>query len=372
MRKHLKQWIMPLMLIFLIPQLINLVSCFMMNEKQIKDIPMAVYIGDQTSITRQIVKSFDDTETFNIVKYADSASDVEASMATGEAIYGLIIPENFTKDLKKYKSPTIVSLIDGTQLSSAAFTKIQGTEILLTTKIGGMISAFKGKFDLSTTEAFNMASPISITSRILGNPTRNYINFLLPGLMAALIQVGIVMSTASITSPREYAVKAFRVDYMKKLLAYTSAGTVSIFLMIAVQTLFFEVPFKGGIAQLALLTFIFSGAVVSICMMLSTLIKNKVFASQVAAVYFIPSSIIGGYTWPLVAMPGPIQKLATFMPFTYYGTFLRAWLLQGRYAAYGHSILLCSLMIAVSILTSFIAQKLMTSKIVEEAMVLEH
>ena len=373
MKKNLKQWIMPLILIFFIPHLINLVTGYMMNEKQLKDIPMAVYMEDQTSLTRKIVKSFDDTETFEIVKYADSPEEVERSMAVGEALYGLVIPKDFTKDLKKYKSPTIVSLVDGTQLSSAAFTRIQGTEILLTTKIGAMVNAFKGKFDLSSKEALHMASPISITSRILGNPTRNYINFLMPGLMAALIQVGMVMTTASVTSPESLGAKEFRLDYLKKLMGYASAGTLSILMMVGVQTRFFSVPFRGGMGKLALLTFVFSCSVVSICMMLSTVFfKNKVFASQVAAVYFIPSSIIGGYTWPLVAMPEPIQKFATLMPFTYFGNFLRMWLLDGHYSKYSFSLLVLSLMVGVSTLTSFLVQKILGSKVVKEAMVLEH
>jgi len=372
MKKHLKQWMMPLILIFLIPHLINIITCYMMNEKQLMDIPMAVYVGDQTALTRQIVKSFDETETFKIVKYADSAEEVEQSMAVGESLYGLVIPQDFTKDLKRFKSPTILSLVDGTQLSSAAFTKIQGTEILLTTKIGAMINTFKAKFDLSTTEAFHVAAPISITSRILGNPTRNYVNFLMPGLIAALIQVGIVMSTASVIIPEDFDSKGFQVNFLKQLLGYTTAGTVSILLMVLVQTSIFDVPFRGGVLGLIALTFVFSGAVVSLSMMLSTVFKNKVFATQVAAVYFIPSSIVGGYTWPLVAMPAPIQKLATLMPFTYYGSFLRAWLLEGHYSTYTHSLSVCMLMILVGVITSFIAQRVMTSKIAKEAMVLEN
>jgi len=372
MRDNFKKWMMPIILIFIIPQLINLIACFMMNDKQLKDIPMAVYMGDQTSLTRQIVKSFDDTETFEIVAYTDSASEVEASMARGETVFGLVIPKDFTKDLKKMKSPTLVTVVDGTQLSTAAFTKLQSTEILLTTKIGAMVNAFKGKFSLSTVEALNTARPIAINSRVIGNPTRNYINFLMPGLMASLIQVGLVMSTASITAPERFEPSAFRKDYLKKLGVFTLAGTGSILFILGVQALLFQVPAKGGIIGLTALTLLFTGAVVSLSMMLSTFFKNKVFATQVAAVYFIPSSIIGGYTWPVVAMPGPIQKLSTIMPFTYFGDFVRAWMLQGEFTAYGRNAAVCFLMIGVAVLASFIFQKMVTSKIIGEAMVLEN
>ncbi|MBN2899590.1 MAG: ABC transporter permease [Clostridia bacterium] len=372
MKKAIKQWLMPLILIFIIPHIINIGACYMMNDKQIKDIPMAVYMGDQTALTRQIVQSFEDTETFRIVKYADSADEVEASMAVGESVYGLVIPEDFTKDLKKYKSPTILTLIDGTQLSSAAFTRIQGTEILLTTKIGGMINVFQAKFDLATEDALHTAAPISITTRLLGNPTRNYINFLLPGMMASLIQIGLAMSTASIVTVGEHRGLDFEKCYFKQMLLYAMAGTLSILLMVLVQTTFFEVPFRGNILGLILLTFAFCNAVVALSMFLSTIIKNKVFATQVVAVFFIPSSIIGGYTWPLVAMPLPIQKLATIMPFTYYGDFLRSWLLEGNYTQYNHSLVTFVLMIAIGAVTSLMMNRLLSSKVVKEAIVLEN
>ncbi len=354
MKNILKRWAMPLILIFIIPQLINVISCIMMSEKQLEELPMAVYMGDQTALTRQIVKSFDDTETFDIKVYADSASDVEKSMERGEVVFGLVIPKDFTKDLKKLKSPTLVTVIDGTQLSSAAFTKIQSTEILLTTKVGAMISAFKGKFNMSSIEAYNTANPIKITTRLLGNPTRNYINFLMPGLMAALVQVGLVMTTASLMDKNDYSGSSFRKVFLKKLLAYTLAGTLSILIILSVQVSFFKVPMKGNLPVLLLMTVLFTGAVVSMSFLFSMLSSNKVFTSQMAAVFFIPSSILSGYTWPLVAMPVVIQKIAVLMPFTYYGESMRTLMQSGEvYGVYTNCVKLV-IMIAVGFVVSIL------------------
>lgn len=364
MKNNLKKWAMPLILIFLIPQLINIISCIMMSEKQLEELPMAVYIGDQTALTRQIVKSFDDTETFDITVYADSASDLETSMERGEVVFGLVIPKDFTKDLKKLKSPTLVTVIDGTQLSSAAFTKIQSTEILLTTKVGAMISAFKGKFNMSTIEAYNTANPIKITTRLLGNPTRNYINFLMPGLMAALVQVGLVMTTASLMDRNCYSGASFRKEFLKKLAGYTAAGTLSILIILSVQVGVFQVPMKGSLLALVIMTVFFTGAIVSMSFMISMLSSNKVFTSQVAAVFFIPSSILSGYTWPLVAMPVAIQKIAVIMPFTYYGESLRTLMqsgdISGIYTNCGKLAMMITVGLAVSILIN------RTGKAVEE------
>lgn len=366
MKYHLKKWLMPILLIFLIPHITNLVSCYMMNQKQLNEIPMAVYVGDNSALTREIVKSFDDTDTFNIVEYALTPQDVERSMERGESLYGLIIPKNFTLDLKNEKSPTILTMIDGTQLSSAAFTKLKGVEALLEIKEQILIDTFKAKFDISDSEALHIAAPMNINNRILGNPTRNYINFVMPGIIASLIQIGIAMTTASLLDPTIVGIKNFLIDYFKKLGVYSVLGLCSILLMVFVQVVFFDVPFKGNFMGLISLVWLFTTTVVAISMMSSIIFyKNRVFATQVAAVYFIPSTIISGYTWPLVAMPKPIQNLSVILPFKYFGDFIRAWLVQGYYRDYQTSVFALLIMIVVSFLVSLVFYKFWQVRLVK-------
>jgi ABC-2 type transport system permease protein len=360
MRDNLKKYMMTFVLILIIPQIVSLMNCYMMLDKQLTELPMGVYIGDNTSLTRNIVNSFDNNETFDIKYYVQSPDDIERLMEKGSIVFGLVIPKDFTKDLKKIKSPTIVTVFDGTQLSSASFTKLKATEILLTTKTGAMVSAFKGKFDMSTREALNTARAININTKVIGNPTRNYIDFLLPGMMTALVQIGLAMSAAGaiVDKKNEKAIKY----YLRKVSFYGSIGFLSTMMIILVQTVFFGVPFNGSFLEVMILSLLFNFAVSSIAVMISRIIKDRVFSAQVAAVFFIPSSILSGYTWPLIAMPEFFQNFSKILPFTYYGDTLRDILIKGESGFYQNSVVSLIVMIITSFIVTLVIEKFIDGK----------
>ena len=330
---RLKKYIMPFVLIFLIPQVANILSCLMMNDKQIREVPMAVYMGDDTSVTREIVKSFDNNETFDVKYYVENPNDIEKLMNEGEIAFGLVIPEDFTIDVKNLKSPSLMTVIDGSQLSVASFTKIASSEILMTIKAGALINLMKAKFNMSFDQAKSAAMAMDITSRILGNPTRNYINFLLPGMMTALAQVGIAMA-ASAAINREKR-KTLFTYILLKVMAYAVIGFISIMMILGVQMKFFGLPMKANWSDLLLLCGAFSLSVASVGILFSAVFWNKVLASQVAAIYFIPSSILSGFTWPLISMPKFFQNISHIMPFTHFGDTLRDLLVKGEAGLYG-------------------------------------
>lgn len=329
---RLKKYIMPFVLIFLIPQVANLLSCLMMNDKQIREVPMAVYMGDDTAVTREIVKSFDNNETFDVKYYVENPNDIEKLMNEGEIAFGLVIPEDFTIDVKNLKSPSLMTVIDGSQLSVASFTKIASSEILMTIKAGALINLMKAKFNMSFDQAKSAAMAMDITSRILGNPTRNYINFLLPGMMTALAQVGIAMA-ASAAINREKR-KTLFTYILLKVMAYAVIGFISIMMILGVQMKFFGLPMKANWSDLLLLCGAFSLSVASVGILFSAVFWNKVLASQVAAIYFIPSSILSGFTWPLISMPKFFQNISHIMPFTHFGDTLRDLLVKGEAGLY--------------------------------------
>jgi ABC-2 type transport system permease protein len=49
----------------------------MFSDHQLKETPTAVYLGDNTQLSRSIVSYFDDNETFDVKYYVDSPYDIE-------------------------------------------------------------------------------------------------------------------------------------------------------------------------------------------------------------------------------------------------------------------------------------------------------
>jgi ABC-2 type transport system permease protein len=328
-----------------------------MKEKQLRYIPSAVYLGDNTSMTRDIVRNLKSSETFDVQYIVDDPNEVEALMRDGKILFGLIIPQNFTNDIKNFKSPKLTTVIDGTQLSPASFTKIASSELLMTIKAGAMMSTYQGKLSMSETEALNTAMPINIVNRLIGNPTRNYINFLLPGMMLAIVQVAVAMNAASskIVKKSSGIIDFFK-NVMKNLIDYGILGIVSAVLILAVQHYIFDVSIKASYTSILLLLIVFMLAVVSMSLLIASIFsKKQVFATQVAAVWFIPSSILSGYSWPLISMPDFFRQISSFMPYTYFVSTLRNLMLKGHSYDYKTNIAMLIILTLGSLILSLVS-----------------
>ena len=357
MNINFKKYIAPLILILIFPNLVNILTCYSMKEKQLRYIPSAVYLGDNTSMTRDIVRNLKSSETFDVQYVVDDPNEVEALMRDGKILFGLIIPQNFTNDIKNFKSPKLTTVIDGTQLSPASFTKIASSELLMTIKAGAMMSTYQGKLSMSETEALNTAMPINIVNRLIGNPTRNYINFLLPGMMLAIVQVAVAMNAASskIVKKSSRIIDFFK-NVMKNLIDYGILGIVSAVLILAVQHYIFDVSIKASYTSILLLLIVFMLAVVSMSLLIASIFsKKQVFATQVAAVWFIPSSILSGYSWPLISMPDFFRQISSFMPYTYFVSTLRNLMLKGHSYDYKTNIAMLIILTLGSLILSLVS-----------------
>jgi ABC-2 type transport system permease protein len=83
-------------------------------------------------------------------------------------------------------------------------------------------------------------------------------------------------------------------------------------------------PARGNIWAFFLLTFLFSLCQTTFGYMMGKFIGDKVFASQVTCILLTPSTILGGYTYPLMAMPKAFQILSYAIPYTQYAESVRA------------------------------------------------
>ena len=83
-------------------------------------------------------------------------------------------------------------------------------------------------------------------------------------------------------------------------------------------------PYRSTILGGTLLTFLYSTAVLTAGYLIGSVISDRTFAAQVAAVIVLPTTILGGYTWPVLAMPTFFHYLAKIIPFYYYGSEIRS------------------------------------------------
>lgn len=320
-KRHPKR-VMTFLVFIVVPLVTGLILGYEMSSNVATAIPTVVVDHDNSEFSRSLVEYVGESDYFNVVEEADNDSRVEDMLYRRQAYIGLIIPENFYADMREGKAPQILTVYDGSTLAVIASSKSAMSEILLTLKAGYMIKIYEGKLNIAPADVQNHAIPIDAVYRLLFNPTRNFRNFILPGMLAALIQVGIACMGAERASETREKEIPFT-EHLKIICKWSGLGAVSIALTLIEQYLFFDMPYRGTLAGGIALTLLFSLVISGIGYIVGSILSDRMFASQVAAVIVLPSTILGGYTWPVLAMPAFFQGFARIIPFYYYGNAVR-------------------------------------------------
>jgi ABC-2 type transport system permease protein len=320
-KRHPKR-VMTFLVFIVIPLATGLILGYEMSSNVAMSIPTVVVDHDHSDFSRSLVQYVDESEYFDVVEEADHDGRVEEMIYQREAYAGVIIPDNFYSDMRDGKAPKILTVYDGSTLAVMSSAKSAMSEILLTLKAGYMMKVYEGKLGTVPADVRNHAVPIDVTYRLLFNPTRNFRNFVLPGMLAALIQVGIACMGAERAGETRDKKLPFSV-HLKTISCWGLLGAASIFLVLLEQYLFFDMPYKGTLTGGVILTLAFSVVILMIGYIVGSIIPERTLASQITAVIVLPTTILGGYTWPVVAMPSFFQWLAKIIPFYYYGDAVR-------------------------------------------------
>lgn len=317
--RHTKA-IMNLLIFIIIPTITGIAFGYEMGYNRIESIPIMIADYDHSEFSRTLSDYIADSEILTIKEYASSNEQVKDALDSGEVMAALIIPEQFNKDLLSGKGPKLEVLYDGAQMTVASAAKSALSEILLTVKAGYMKNIYQGKLSVVESESMKQIQPIGATYRVLFNPTKNYRNFLLPGMLAALMQVGFGIIGLSRS-------KEERCGFSKsigKIIGWGLAGAGSMTICLGIQYLFFNLPYRGSLLAGALMTCFFAIAMTAFGFIMGRIVPDRVFATQLTCVLILPTSILSGYTFPVMAMPEPLQKLSILWPLTYYGDGIRS------------------------------------------------
>jgi len=320
-KKHPKR-VMAFLVFVFVPLVTGLILGYEMSSDVATAIPTVVVDHDNSDFSRSFVEYVSESEYFYVVEQADYDQRVEEMLYQREAYVGVILPENFYRDMREGKAPKILTIYDGSTMAVMSSARSAMTEILLTLKTAYMMKVYEGKLAVVPSDVRNHAIPIDVTYRLLFNPARNFRNFILPGMLAALVQVGIACMGAERAGERKDKKLPFSA-HLKTIGHWGLLGSISITLTLLEQFFFFDMPYRGTLLGGIVVTILFSVVIFTIGYLVGSVITDRTLATQISAVLVLPTTILGGYTWPALAMPAFFQQLAKIIPFYYYGDAVR-------------------------------------------------
>lgn len=316
--------VMSVLVYGLVPVLVGLALGYEMHDDSPVHIPTVVVNGDKSQFSRDFINYVDETAYFDIAFQADNAAQAERLIQEGQAMAGVVIPADFYKNLLAGKSPDILLLYDGSQLAVVSVAKVALSEIMLNMNGAYLQKIFAAKLGVLPEELMGQVLPVNVTYHNMFNPTKSFRYYLLPGMLLAILQVGIVMLGAErgYESRRLYARGFGR--HLQNLALWSLLATLGMMICLGVQLVVFGMPYRGTVLGGVLLLAVYALTITTMGYIMGSLIPERTFAVQLAAILVLPTSVLAGYSYPLTAMPPFYQSLAKFLPYTYLGTDIRS------------------------------------------------
>lgn len=291
-------------------------------------IPLVVVDQQQSRTSRELVAAFEGGQLFDVAISAEDPERVEPLLRRGVAKVGLVIPEDFDRQVARRETPEAQLLLDGSDNNSAGMA------------LGYANALAQAATQRSAARAGSpLELPIEARTRTLYNPGLKSSVVLVPGLMVVLLIMVAVMLTA-LTVAREYergsmeqlfATPVGRLEViLGKLGPYFVLGMVDVLLVVTVGVLLFGVPVRGSLVVLTGVSALFMLAMLTQGLVVSVLTRNQMLASQVAVFStLLPSLLLSGFVFPVESMPVVLQVVASMFPARYFVHAVRAVMLKG-------------------------------------------
>jgi ABC-2 type transport system permease protein len=180
--------------------------------------------------------------------------------------------------------------------------------------------------------------PIEVRPSVLYNPATRSANFFVPGLIAILLQIMIILLIAlSLVRERERGtLEQLTMTpvaplglMVGKMIPYGVLAFAELCAILAVMTTVFQVPIHGNVFLLLALSLPFLLTVLGLGLVISTRARTQAEAFQLAMGTVLPSVFLSGYIFLIENMPPFFQGIARVIPATYYIQILRGIILRG-------------------------------------------
>jgi drug efflux transport system permease protein len=299
----------------------------------LKHLPVYVYDQDGSQQSRDLLKRFQASDYFDVVRVVDNYPELARAIDDGSTKMGLVIPWNFSQKLQQGDAVAVQALVDASD---------DNTANVLMNYTESVVAAYSNSVQLAWSQSRGQpgfGAPVAVQSRIWFNEDLESRAFILPGVLALVMSV-IAGFLTSLTIAREWErgtmeqlistpVTPLEI-LLGKLFPYFLIGMLATGVCAAVAILWFRIPFRGSLAALFLSSALFLVAVLSIGFLVSVVAKNQLAASQIALLAtFLPAFILSGFLFAIEQMPVWIQVITRFVPARYYTTLLKDIFLKG-------------------------------------------
>lgn len=284
--------ILPLILLFLMGYAVSLDA---------SNISFGIINRSGSGSSNELVSRFIASKSFNVKTGYDKGAFIK-EMQSNKIGGFLVIDEN----LGKFKFQIIT---DGTEPNTASLIAQYATKIIRSWS--------------------NINKPsISIDSRFWFNEKLSSRYFLIPGSIAVIMTlIGTLLTSLVIAKEWEKGTMESLLTtpisnleiLIGKLIPYFILAMASMLICFFVAYFWYEIPFRGSLLILFLLSFIYLFPALCIGLLISSIAKNQFLAAQISILAgFLPAFLLSGAIFEISNMPQFLQYITYIIPARYF------------------------------------------------------
>jgi ABC-2 type transport system permease protein len=301
---------------------------------QIRHVPTAVLDLDHSQESRELISRFSATPYFDLRAQLTNREQIREMIDRGEATVALQIHPGFAARLRKGQTAPLEVILDGTNSNTALIALGYVNQIA-----NGFASDYQRDM-MQRSSPFLLARlpAIELEQRPWFNPDLESRWFFVPGVIGSLTLVMVTVLTAfAVVREREIGTLEQimvtpirpREFILGKTLPFFLIGLADAGMIGLVGTLWFQVPFRGSLAVLALGMVLFLLCMLGIGLFISTVSATQQQAMVTAFFFIMPAVTFSGFGFPIASMPRFVQWLTYVDPLRYLLVVLRGTYLKG-------------------------------------------
>lgn len=290
---------------------------------EVRDMPAAVFDGDHSAESRDLIATFARLDNFNLIDQVDDSGALDAMMQAGRIQYGLVIPAGYGRQLAAGTPTEVQVLVDGSNSSLA------GQALAITADLTRDLNT---QVTLARVERSGLGGHAAVPQvnnavRIWYMPQLKYVHFvMLTMLTISVLVLGVLLPAASIVREKDAGtfeqlmVTPIRASELiaAKTLPMIALKLVGLTIGIGMSLWLFDVPLHGDLALFYAISLLMFLASMGIGVLIGTFAQNMQQTLLIGFFLFFPLAFLSGTMVPVTNMPPFLQWLTVFSPLRYY------------------------------------------------------
>ena len=318
-----------LAVMFVMP-IVQLVLLGYAATTDIEHLRTAVFDGDRSADSRELIEAYRASSYFDIAMYVESEQQLEHLVDSGQVRAGLVIPAGYGTDLIATGQAQAAFVIDGSDPSVA-------NTVFAAAQSVGQAQSMRIMERTMGLDPDDLPG-VQVRPRVWYNPAMHSANFMIPGITGIILYFLTALFTAlSIVREREQGtIEQLIVTPIQplelivaKVAPYVFVAFFDVLEVLAIGVFWFGVPIRGSLGLLLGLSIIFLLTSLGIGISISSAANTQQEAMLLTFLTLFPSIFLGGFFFPIEAMPGWLQALTYVVPLRYMLVVIRGIILKG-------------------------------------------